>query len=715
VTPKHNLVPPLTSFVGREREVDGLMRLLTPPAPAPRLVTLIGPGGSGKTRLAHEIATRMAAMPDAFPDGTWLVELASISDPHHIAGAVAATLGIREQPHLPLLEALANALAFRRLLLVLDNCEHLADGCAQLIELVLRSCASVRVLATSRQVLGVAGETIWRMSPLSLPEPRGLPPLERLVEYGAIRLFLDRARLRDPDFELTADNAGAVVQICRQLDGVPLDVELAAARVLMLPVESLASRLDQRLRLLSASNRSASPRHRSLRAAVDWSYDLLDEEEQSLFRQLAVFAGGFTVEAAQAISDHDVFDLLARLVEKTMVEPRTGDNDRYRLLETLRQYAEERLEGAEEANVTRERHATFFLRMAEKAEGKMTGNERELWLGRLQRDLGNLRAALTWFLQHGRPDSAARLAGALTWFWFLRGHLSEGRTWLARALEAEHIDGASDLPRAKALCAAGTLAYMQGDVRQSLPLLEQSLVMCRRWNDERGVALATRHLGAALLFQGENPVAEGLIEESVHVYRELGETWETAFSLHFWGNAALFRADLATARSRYEQSLGLFAEINNTWGMALELNGLGNVSFQSGDHTAADHLYDRSLQIRRELDEPWLVANSLCSLADVARHQGDCYRARSLYQEGLLVFRDLGDRRNVAACIAALVGLSLENAQRTATLLTAVDELLTATGARLEPPDQADVARWLEQARGSLGDAAFATAQTLGR
>ncbi|MGH2352814.1 MAG: ATP-binding protein, partial [Chloroflexota bacterium] len=412
----HNLPLQLTSFVGRERELPAVRDLLA----EHRLVTLTGPGGTGKTRLALQVA---ADVLPAYPDGVWLVALAALADPALVPHAVAQAVGVREEPGRPLLGTLADALRPKRLLLVLDNCEHLLDACAHLADALLRACPHLRVLATGREALGIAGETAWRVPSLGLPDARHLPPVEVLSQYEAVRLFIDRALAVQPGFRVTNQNALAVVQVCARLDGIPLAIELAAARVRVLPVEQLLVRLEDRFRLLSGGSRTALERHQTLRAAVDWSYDLLTEPENAVFARLAVFAGGFTLDAAEAVCAGDgieaveVLDLLTHLVDKSLavVDEQPDGTARYRLLETLRHYAREKLAAREEADTVRAQHATHYLALAEQADPELRGPRGAGWLDRLRRDLDNMREALAWAEAGGEAELGLRLAAALLW------------------------------------------------------------------------------------------------------------------------------------------------------------------------------------------------------------------------------------------------------------------------------------------------------------
>jgi non-specific serine/threonine protein kinase len=476
-----NLPLPLTSFVGRDTAIAEVTRLLS----TTRLLTLTGAGGCGKSRLALRIGEEVRR---AYADGAWLVELAALSDPTLLPHTVASALGVREAPGRPLLDLLTAYLRGRSLLLILDNCEHLVAACAPLAETLLRACPGLTILATSRHVLGVAGETAWRVPSLAVPDLHSPPPLERLVHYEAVQLFIDRATAAQPGLQVTQQNAPAVARICHHLDGIPLAIELAAARARVFAVEQIAARLDDRFRLLTAGPRTALPRQQSLGATVDWSYALLSEPERALLRRLAVCAGGWTFEAAEVVAAGDgvqpyaVLDLLAQLVDKSLViaEERRGAV-RYRLLETIREYACDRLQAAGEAAGTRDRHRAYFLALAEEAEPQLRGAESQRFLDRLEEEHANLRVALEWAL--ASPDggeAALRLSGALAWFWWLRSYHDEGWRWLERALAGAPEASAA---RMKALHGAGYLAHHRRDSALARALLGESLAIARALDD----------------------------------------------------------------------------------------------------------------------------------------------------------------------------------------------------------------------------------------
>lgn len=569
----HNLSTARTSFVGRERELTEVKRLLA----MTDLLTLTGAGGSGKTRLALQVATELVG---AYPDGVWFVGLASLSDGELVPQAVAEALGVREQPGRHITEILAEGLCTRRMLLVLDNCEHLLDAAARLVDRLLDSCPHLRVLATSREPLGVAGEANWPVPSLSLPEPGRPLTVEELEGYEAARLFVERVLYRPAAFAVTPENAECVAQICRQLDGIPLAIELAAARVGVLTVEQISHRLEDSLKLLTGGGRTAAPRQRTLRSSLDWSHELLSTPEKTLFGRLSVFAGGWTLEAAESVGaggvveEGEVLDLISRLVDKSLVvaETMTGNASRYRLQEPVRQYAREKLaESGESDAVRRRRHAEHYLALAEKAEPELMGERHEMWLERLETEHENLRAALSYAVETGETETALRLAGALGGFWHMRGHLFEGRRWLEAAL-AEKTGPES--VRGRALSRAAYLEWEQGEYERSISLSEENLALSRSTGDKAGAALALYNLGNAMLHCEEHAKAEAVLEEAVMLQRELKDESGLARALHCLGLTVMARGDFGRAEALYEEGLALSRKMGDMLGIELLLLGM---------------------------------------------------------------------------------------------------------------------------------------------
>ena len=498
--PKHsdtspdNLPLQVNRFIGREREMTAVRGLLL----TTRLLTLTGAGGSGKSRFALQIATDLR---EEFAHGVWWVELAALSDPLLVPQVVASVVGIPERAGCTVTEALSEALRPRHLLLVLDNCEHLLAASVQLIETLIRTCAQVRVLVTSREALAITGETTWPVLPLRVPDTYQPPPIERLLTYEAVQLFVERARSVLPSFTLTPENASAVVQVCRRLDGMPLAIELAAARIRALSVSQIVARLDDAYRLLTGGSRSALPRQQTLRAAMDWSYGLLSAHERAVFRRLSVFAGSFSLEAAEAIcagepeDAYDVLDVLSSLIDKSLVlmEQRRGEA-RYRLLETIRQYSQDKLQECGEAAIVHRHHRDWYARLAEHAEAEALAARQQSVFDRLEVEHENLRAALGWSLEQQEAETAAQIGAAISRFWLLRGYMSEGRRWLERALSGFSEKNAV---RVKALNIAAILASLQDDNKTARTLVEESLELSRALADRKQTGYALYTLGTA--------------------------------------------------------------------------------------------------------------------------------------------------------------------------------------------------------------------------
>lgn len=635
---RHNLPRSLTSFVGRERETEEVKRLLS----TTPLLTITGSGGSGKTRLALKVAREVAS---AHPGGAWLVELASLSDGTLLSQSVARVLTVREQPERPLPDTLLDALREKELLLVLDNCEHLVDPCARFAEKLLESCPGLKVLATSQETLGVAGEVVWRVPPLPVPAPGEGLAVEGLARCESVRLFVERARQRDPAFALTQGNAHAVAEICRKLDGIPLAIELAAARVRMLPAGEIASRLDDPLKLLRGGARTATPRQRTLRDALDWSYGLLDEPEKRLFDRLSVFVGGFSLQAAEAVTaeeDGETLELLSGLVDKSLVVPEAGaraGHARYRMLEFVRQYAREKLEENAgetpvvpgEADEARRRHALWCLKLAEEAEVGLRGPAQRGWLERLEREHPNLRAALSWALGGGDAALGLKLAAGLWPFWETHGHLVEGRRWLKKALAGsipEQIPGV----RAKALNGAGYMALFQGDYEESKDLLEEGLRLHRELGDDEGVAYSLTNLGFVAMFgmRDDLPVGD-LLEEAMVLKDRIRDH-------HILGNLLIFAGMMLETHGEarremplHEESLALLREARDARGMSMCLTSLGFTLLKRGDHAGATRLLRENLLISRGLDKKYCIAYSFFGMAGVALETGRPARAARLW------------------------------------------------------------------------------------
>ncbi len=721
----NNLPIQLTSFIGREREMTEIKRLLT----GTRALTLMGPGGCGKTRLALEVAADLLLRRE-FADGVWWVELATLADPALVAQTVASALGVQEQPGKLLRETLSDYLRPKNLLLALDNCEHLVGACAQLVEGLLRTCPKLKVLTTSREPLSIAGETTWLTPSLSIPDPHHLPPVGEeavsgLSQYEAVRLFIERAASNLPTFILTPHNAALIVQVCQRLDGMPLAIELAAARVKLLSVAQISERLDDCFKLLAAGSRTIVSRHQTLRAAIDWSYNLLSEPERVLFQRLAVFEGGFTLEATEevcagrGIAPDEILELLSHLVDKSLVVVGTqqGREARYRLLETIRQYGRDRLLESGEAEIIRQQHAAYYLTLAEQAELKLQGLEQLAWLDRLEVEHDNLRAALRWSQAEAQAgETGLRLAGTLGLFWYLHGHWSEGRGWLEGMLT--QTEGLGRTPaRAKALLNAGTLAHYQGDYGQAVLLLGESLTLHRKLGDKVGSAWSLYRLGHTADRQGHYERAAALLGESVMLFRQAADKWGAALSLCILGWATWHLGDYEVAAMFCQESLALSRELGQPRGVAWALYCLGGVTMSQGDYGQAIALSEESLALFRHLGTKDGIALSLHTLGYMALFQGHYGRAASSFGESLGLRRELGDNVGVAHGLAGLAGVagSQGRSAPAARLFSAAAALLDTIGASLEPVDRAAYDRNVAAVHALLDEAAFEAAWVEGQ
>jgi predicted ATPase/DNA-binding CsgD family transcriptional regulator len=669
----HNLPPQFTSFIGREREIAEIRQLLS----AARLVTVTGAGGCGKTRLALQVAAKLLS---GCADGVWVVDLAALSDRAFVPQTVASTLGVPEQPNRPPLDSLVDALRRRTLLLVLDNCEHLLTVCRDIADALLRKCLDVRILATSREPLGILGESTYRVPSLTLPRPDRPCTLNDLARYEAMLLFTERATLSNPQFRVTARNLPAIAQICSRLDGIPLAIELAAAKAKVLTAEQIAVRLDDRFGLLTGGGREALPRHRTLRATMDWSYALLSTKGKALLRRLSVFAGACTLEAVEAVcvgdelESSEILNVLTQLLDKSLVqmEDREGEA-RYRLLETVREYGRARLEEAGETDSARRRHRDWYLALAERAEPELRGPNQIAWLERLEEDHDNFRAALDWTRSHGGADAAGlRLATALYEFWEIRGHFIEARTWLDEMLRLDQ--NASPTLRVRALNLAGHLAYTQGDPHRVSALCEEARALAKAAGYDSGYARAVHYLGHAAEGTGDHRRGAELLRQSVDIHRVAGSRLELARALHCLANALRFQGDFGKAPPLFEEALAIFQACADKRAIATTLHNLGYLALSQGDET----------------------------------------RARTLFRGGLVLARELGDRR-VLNCLAGLAAASAAARPRwAAPLFGAVGALMAAAAVQLEPANRPIYDQQVAAIRRQLGERVFNASRVKG-
>ncbi|HWE63665.1 MAG TPA: tetratricopeptide repeat protein, partial [Chloroflexota bacterium] len=653
------LSTPLTSLVGRERDVAAVLHLLQRPEGSgrARLLTLIGPGGVGKTRLALAAAL---AVQHEYADGVYFVSLAALRDPEAVVSLIASTLGLRETRHQTVQESIINHLRERQLLLVLDNLEQVLDV-APLVGEWLALCPRLVVLATSRIALRLRGEQRFPVPPLPTPPPAALPALEEIAGFGAVRLFVERAQAVQPEFALSQDNAQVIAQVCRRLDGLPLAIELAAARVMLLPPAALLARLERRLPVLTGGARDLPDRQRTLRATIAWSYDLLDSDERILFRRLAVFTGGCTQEAATAVcrlgGALDVLEGLASLIDKSLVSSGVAQSEmRFGMLETVREYALEQLEASGEAAAVRRAHAAYYVAFAEAAEPDLRGAKQMVMLKRLEDEHDNLRAVLQWSLLHAEAEVGLRLGSALWRFWYVRGYSSEGRRWLAEllALPGSEAGGNLAFARAAVLCGAGTFAEFQGDYAEARKLFEESLAISQSHGEKRIAAASLNSLGVVADSQGDLGQAATFFTHALELFRGIGDRWGTALVLGNMGYLAREQGAYARAVSLQADSVALFRELGDTRNLAFSLNNLGEVMGEQGDYRLATALCEESLALRRTLGDTWGIAISLASLGNMALAQGEYARAGALQAESLALFRNLGATWNAACSLDSL-------------------------------------------------------------
>ncbi len=671
----HNLPASLSSFIGREREIATLAATLG----ASRLTTLTSVGGTGKTRLALEVAREMLPL---YPDGVWLVELAPLAEPTRVAHAVAAVLGVKEDAGRPVIEALARYARGRRMLLLLDNCEHLVHACAEVARQLLQSAPALTILASSREPLHVAGEAQFPVAPLAVPDARRADLLDEIAACDSVRLFVERAAAVEPSFRLDAGSAPAVAQVCRRLDGIPLAIELAAARVRSLAIDDIAARLDDCFRLLTEGDKTLLPRQQTLRASLDWSHDLLSPPERVLLRRLAVFSGGFTLEAAEAIGaggevqDDDVVDLLAHLVDKSLVSLDGAGRARYGLLETVRQYAHERLVASGEVATARGKHLAYFLTLAEKARSQLIGAEQGAWLSRLDRERENLLSAHAW-CDHAADGAelGLRLASATKIYWITRGLLVPGQRV---TLEALSRPGARvrNTARCRALFDAGQISFYMGRYAEAQASLEECLAIAREAGDQARISAALQPLGMACVGRG----------------------------------------DFAAARRHLEEGLEIARTLGNRRNFAAALNALAQLDRIEGRLGRAEALYQDVLGIARELEDRDSIAVGLLNLAMVATCRGASGEARAMLGEVLAIAAETGSLRIGESVLEVCAGLAstLGEWRAAARFFGAAQAQAAQTGIHRDPADDAFLAPLVERARASSG-AAFAADEEAGR
>lgn len=717
--PPNNLPNPLSTFIGRDQEIGRVRQLLADH----RLVMLTGAGGNGKTRLSLKVAGELL---DQFKNGIWFVELASIFDPVLIPQTIASVLELREPSGQTYTEVLIDHLASRRMLLLLDNCEHLVAGVARLTETLLQSCPELKILGTSREVLGITGEAAFTVPPLTLPDQQpwkdpgsALESLKLYQSCESVQLFVARARTFSFDFELTPENGPWVAEICRHLDGMPLAIELAAARLRSLSVQQIAQRLNDRFHLLTSGSRTAPLRQQTLEATLDWSYDLLTETEQIVLLRISVFAGGAALAATERVCAGEgveadgVLDALSHLVEKSLVmADKSGRGEmRYRLLETIRQYALTKLVETGHADEVKNFHLNYYLRWAEEAELHLNGVDQLSWLEQYEADHDNLRAALEWCRVAGdRADLGLRLAVACGLFWRLRGYLSEGRAHISAALSSSGPPQDSE-PYAQALYWGASLAYLQSDYPATRSLGLESLTI---WNKlkprhKSGLAATFDLLGELATEEGDYENAPMLLQQALEIYRELQDENGIA-DMHMqlgWAYMRMGKYDQVSAHM--EEALAIYRKTGNVLRMGFILGGLGELDIRQGQYERAVRLLEESLAVRQEHGHKWGMGTSLGSLGWVALRQRDYSRMKTLLGESLSIRMEISDRGGIAWCLEKLAEGKYEQSlmDEAAKIFGHAQALRAPIGSVIDPADQEEYDRLITGLRSSLGEKAF--------
>jgi predicted ATPase/DNA-binding XRE family transcriptional regulator len=693
-SPASNLPARLTSLIGREKEITNVFEYLS--KEDIRLVTLIGPPGIGKTRLSTEVAR--AAL-SGFPGGVFFIALAPLDDPNLIAPTICQTLGLLEAIDPFPLSRLEKGIGDRKLLLVLDNVEHLIEEAATLVSHLLPACPGLKILATSREALRVLGEWVYSVPPLKVPQVNSFIAMETVSQFSALTLFAERARAARSDFVLNANNIKTVALICARLDGLPLAIELIAARARFMSPQTLLTKLNDPFVFSADDVRALSARQKTLHNAISWSYNLLTEPERILFRRLGIFVGGFTFDAAKAVcglgelDGKDIFDLLGRLIDKSLVVVEgvsTRNETRYSLLETIREYTFAKLNQSEEVTSVCLRHLSFFAEMVEEAERNFKGALRAGWYHRLDRELDNLRAALTWFEGTNYAEIRLRFAAGLWRYWKSRGQSSEGRRHLQRTLESLPPGPTRQTAAcARALSAAGSLAYYEGDLSYSEQSRQEALAIFRNLGDTVGIADCLNGLGNTAISQGNYDAARGFYEESLTMRRDLGDTWGVARLLGNLGLLAYFQMDYAQAYSLHSESLTLFRELRDDESIANELVNLGDVALHQAELSSALAFYKESAAISGGLKDQWGFAYAIMGIANVDFEQGDFSKASSLYRECLSIFLEDADQIGLPYALESVAALAVMKNQpeKAARIFGAADALRKSTNSPMPLPN----------------------------
>lgn len=639
---RHNLPTQLTSFIGRGNEIGEITKLIA----EYRVLTLTGSGGAGKTRLSLQVGAECL---EQFPNGVWFVELASLTEPSLIVGSVMSVLGWQEKEND--IHVLAKYIGSQSLLLILDNCEHLIEDCARLVETLIQSCPKLRVLASSREAFGIAGEHPYHVPSLPFPDPKHLPSLGEIAAYESVQLFIERVRTFVPSFALTEKNVSSVAQICSRLDGIPLALELAAARVKVMSVEQMAARLGDIFNLLTSGNRTALPRQQTLRALIEWSYDLLSDSEKSLFRRLAAFSGGWSLEVVESIcgvegSGVSVLDDLARLVDKSLVVKEEHDGKaRFHMLETIRQYAEFKMFASEEVDDVKNRHRDWFMGLAEEAEPKLRTVEQVTWLNQLELEHDNLRAAMNWSIKQKHVEQALRIPSALAYFWEIHGHVEEGRGWFDDALKLETQSSERKYPYAWATAVSGlfSLSWFLPDAKNHKPRMEEALDIFRRQQDTFRIGRTLYFLAHIPSLAGDHEIAKSTYQAGLDAYQTINDQWGIGECLHCIAHVEERQGNTAKAHELYSQSLETLKPIGDHWSLFHPVGDTAVIALNKGELNTAKTILEESIQTFEKLKNREWTSTSINRLTDVFCEQGEYENARQINQRNLQAQKEMNN------------------------------------------------------------------------
>lgn len=699
----NNLPFQLTSFIGREREMNEARKLLA----SARLLTLIGPGGTGKTRLSLQLAADQLS---EFKEGAWLVELAPLSDPAFILSTIASVLELHEVPGIPLMHIVVDYLRAKQLLLILDNCEHLVEASAQITDQLLHACPLLKIIASSREALGIDGETVYRVPSLSLPDASS----SSVMDFESTRLFVDRAAKAESRFHVTDHNASSIAQICQRLDGIPLAIELAAARVKLFTPEQIAERLDDRFKLLTGGSRTALPRQQTLRALIDWSYQSLNEKEQRALRRLAVFSGGWTFEAAEAVvGEYDALDGLLGLVNKSLVNvEEQGAKSRYRFLETIRQYAMEKMLESGEAVEVRDRHMDYFLQSIDQLideDQRIFGQDNTEWLDQMEVEHDNLRAALEWSTAN-HPEKALRLAYILGSFWVARDYNQEARRWCQVVLERSQSLPHVDDERAKVYGMLGWSSIAIGDHKTGREAAEAGVALARKVGDLRTMGRLLSVVALACTFLGEFPAGETAIQEAETITRENNFQGELSLMLTTRAQMTYFAyGDVERAKQYLDEAVAIGLGARLQWAATMSVFGMARLAGAMGDLDAARRKFLDSAETARRVGNKRLMYSCYSEMAHVLRENGELEEPLAIYQDLLPKWRDLGHRAAVAhelECVAYILS-KVGQPRRAVTILGAADALRKMIESTATPVELAEYAKELDAMRGQLQPSEF--------